>query len=1025
MAESEQNLSERLSESLSDKFVGPLSIAMKIFMEAKDGLDPRTALADRQQLKELMIPSTEPAELTPWDGGEGAISVYELAAVMSDNAPGTLFAGTGGKKDAKTMNTTQISAAAGKVRGGGGGGGASTTVAARSSGTSTNFTTVIDIFVAIMQKLGVWMYNLFPHLPVDLPAFTVSMSWLRVPALGWELAVTLPDLEMRGWLYWLVLLIGILVPFAIGYVLATDDGNLNEDSPSLRFFLPKASTTSNSGKVSKVNDNSNSSDKVVVNSQAPLGEDEYKTAASRGSLAVIFVCAVLAATLISLGLQSGADGQLAGLGVLFLLAGVLNLLWVRFKLYILEGTLAKQNRKLLSSYRLMRVFVCSNVLMLLLRTIYIMTISALCQTVMDSIGNSNRTAELVIALVCIGPACFAFPLFVYWHGLAFQEQYVDPLEDDVKSDADKYRGWLERLHLREAYAPMKDSVLALMILPFEKSKWYFAVVQLMERALATMCATLLVDNTLAQLCVVIAIEATQTIHEGYVRPFVNDQEDRYNILWRCLALAILVVALLLEVVGEDFAATGDVLLVLLSLTVILFFLYAIDIPRILAIMKRGAATKRFREEKLHLNVSLALKPDNAEDGVAGGAGSETVELPETLGNLGLDPISDVVNVTKTIQNACDKLPNGVSPADVAAEAFSFAQQYRVLSCADGNEELFDLILRNHLMWKVEPLVSLTDCQIGTSIPKCIGAYGRVSRLLLGGMNLSDDCSLTPLRTMCSLEVLVLDDNLFEHAILGLEELPPSLTTLSLRRLDKWSGKGTLAVCDAISKMKRLRVLDMERSLGFYKGGVSEQFFERVATLDDFVVPHLPILDSVEMSNLSAVQKGVAIAKSSFKHMHITAMGFTPEQLFKGGVTCSFLHKVRYRDVQNALDFYTLRDFRLGGYTVTELNESDLYHGVQHDEATPHDLKGYRLAGYTPKELMDSKLYSHIEVVAAGFSSRAMFESGIDLLDLGVSLIKLKDEGELGDFTEADLIRAGFSEDELRYANISPSELKQD
>ena len=110
--------------------------------------------------------------------------------------------------------------------------------------------------------------------------------------------------------------------------------------------------------------------------------------------------------------------------------------------------------------------------------------------------------------------------------------------------------------------------------------------------------------------------------------------------------------------------------------------------------------------------------------------------------------------------------------------------------------------------------------------------------------------------------------------------------------------------------------------------------------------------------------------------------------------------------------------------MTELNESDLYHGVQHDEATPHDLKGYRLAGYTPKELMDSRLYSHIEVVAAGFSSRAMFESGIDLQDLGVSLIKLKDEGELGDFTEADLIKAGFSKDELRYANISPSELKQ-
>ena len=91
-------------------------------------------------------------------------------------------------------------------------------------GTGSSFTTMIDIFLALMQKIGIWMYNIFPHLNVAIPIFTISMSWLQVPAIGWDLALSLPDLERRGWLYWCVVLCGLAFPLFIGYVIFTDDG---------------------------------------------------------------------------------------------------------------------------------------------------------------------------------------------------------------------------------------------------------------------------------------------------------------------------------------------------------------------------------------------------------------------------------------------------------------------------------------------------------------------------------------------------------------------------------------------------------------------------------------------------------------------------------------------------------------------------------------------------------------------------------------------------------------------------------
>ena len=98
---------------------------------------------------------------------------------------------------------------------------------------SSSYATMIDIFVTLVQKVGIWIYNILPQISVSLPVFTVSMSWLEFPAIGWEFALNLPDLEKRGWLYWFVLIGGLLFPMCMAYVIFTDEGTLKLNKVSV------------------------------------------------------------------------------------------------------------------------------------------------------------------------------------------------------------------------------------------------------------------------------------------------------------------------------------------------------------------------------------------------------------------------------------------------------------------------------------------------------------------------------------------------------------------------------------------------------------------------------------------------------------------------------------------------------------------------------------------------------------------------------------------------------------------------
>ena len=49
---------------------------------------------------------------------------------------------------------------------------------------NSNYAVMIDIFLTLLQKLGLWIYNILPQMSVSLPYFIISMSWLEIPALG-------------------------------------------------------------------------------------------------------------------------------------------------------------------------------------------------------------------------------------------------------------------------------------------------------------------------------------------------------------------------------------------------------------------------------------------------------------------------------------------------------------------------------------------------------------------------------------------------------------------------------------------------------------------------------------------------------------------------------------------------------------------------------------------------------------------------------------------------------------------------
>ena len=700
--------------------------------------------------------------------------------------------------NAKTNDAGSAQKAISKSRGNRAGASSNTNTTTQKS-TGNSYTTIIDIFVALMQKIGIWMYNIFPHLNVAIPIFTISMSWLQVPAIGWDLALSLPDLERHGWLYWCVILCGLAFPLYIGYVIFTDNGvfHIGSDSTAV---AESAGPIFRGGLCCCF-----SSESKVLNEGEDV-EKEYTDQVKLNAIRVFSRSFLLSVISILVGYLID-DGQTVGLGILILLFGFLYFGWAHFKLYIFEIELTKFNRSIVHAYRSMRVFVCSTVLLLLLRSIYIMTISALCWMIVDSSSNNDRTFEFYVACILIGPISFSFPFAVYHYGVLFISKYVDHLQETELSK-ENFRGWLERFPQREINASMHEVTISVILLPFDSHFWYFAWLQLFERAVATILVTCLYRDINAQLFAILSIEVLAGAFEYWKMPFLDPEEDKYNLIWRSIAFLILLITLLLKFVGEAFAIVGDISLLLLTFAAICLFVKALDPPRIYQIYRLNAAVKKFRKTK------------------------DDDQGPDILDKLGtFAEIPKDLDVVRLLQSAFKQLPNDISCSAVIRDALNYTQQYRLLLQANNDAILGDFIISNNMFGDVGPLLSLGGSRIIQSVPSLISAYTNVTRIILSDMNLNDDCSVKALASLDNLVFLNLDDNLFERKIEGLEFLV-KVQKLSIRNLRKWQGDSIndLVVgldCMAIlakdlQAMVALKELDMEGSR-FTSGSVSIEF----------------------------------------------------------------------------------------------------------------------------------------------------------------------------------------------------------
>ena len=697
--------------------------------------------------------------------------------------------------DAMTNDAGSAQRAIAKSRGNRGKAASSNTSTQKSTGSS--YTTTIDLFVALMQKMGIWMYNIFPQLNVAIPIFTTSMSWLQVPAIGWDLALSLPDLERRGWLYWCVILCGLAFPLYIGFVIFTDDGV---------FRIGSYSTDVAVAERARINSKSESGDSAKEERDL---EKEYTDQAKLNAL-VVFSCSLLLGIIAFLVGVVISDGQIVGLGILLVLFGSFYFGWAHFKLYIFELELTKFNRSAVHAYRSMRVFVCSTVLLLLLRSIYIMTISALCWMIIDSSDNIDRSFQFYVACVLIGPISLSFPYAVDHFGSKFKEKYVNRLQQSGQS-MDDYRGWLERFPQREVHASMQEVTIAVMFQPFAADWWMFAWIQLIERALGTILTTCLFRDSNAQLFAAISIEVLSGLLELWVMPFLDPAEDTYNLIWRSIACLVLLTTMLLKFVGESFAMVGDIFLLLLTFAAFCFFVKAMDPPRILRLYRLNEAVKKFRNTKV---------ADDCTD-ILGKLGSFS-EIPSNL---------DVISL---LCNAFDQVPDDISCSEVIRDALNYTQQYRLLLHAEGDASLGEYIISTDILSEVGPLLSLGGSRIIQSVPTLISAYTNVTRVILSDMNLNDDCSISALSSLDHLQYLNLDNNLFEKKIVGLGSLK-SLKKLSISNLRRWQGgfvnlddsnpyKNDSMTCLAndIQALVTLEELDMEGSR-FTSGSVSIPF----------------------------------------------------------------------------------------------------------------------------------------------------------------------------------------------------------
>jgi hypothetical protein len=835
------------------------------------------------------------------DDSKGDVTIYEYLKIVGGEDG--LRRSADKKNDQGTANSGNAQTAATdarKVRGGSGSGsgsGSKGSVGESRAGSKvgTSLTTVLDIFVALMQKLGVWVYNLIPNLDVTLPAFTLSMSWLQFPAIGWELTLALPALATRGWLYWTVLIAGISLPFVLGGIIFTDKGDVRKAVPRFAGLPTQQQQQEEEEEERKkkktvvVGDDADAipdAEKQKVNTllraevyQAHVQGSQRKFCLAFGVLFVLFI---------ALGVIM-SDGQLLGLAVLALMVVMVRLIWDYAKNYLLEAELATHNRMLAPSYRSMRVFVNSTVFLMILRSIYIMTISALCQVIMDpQDSDGGISIEAVFAYIMIAPVMVAFPFFVYREGHKFQTKYVNAL-GDMPTEA--FRGWLVNFPARETSATMLECTISSLFMPFEREMWYFAVLQLCERALATVFATVLVSNSLMQVSVAIVIELSLGLSEAWFKPFTDDLEDMYNVIWRVIAGSILLVMLLLDIV-EGFAGVGDVLLLLLTLTALGFFLYAIDIPRLMQGFKHTTAVSAFRKHELAKMENSSPVDESDEE--------------KTMGSLGVHHASDMtIDVAGTLLHAIAEIPAGVSPDEVVRDAFSFAQQYKLVCRASEDNELFSIMLEHGLMWKTTPLLSLDGCRLGGPIPVNIGMFSNVVNLSMTDMALDDSCSLAPLATLHRLRSLALDENLFAKQIKGLDTLT-KLEKLSLRNLTLWEGDdaGTRELTQAIIKMPQLHYLDTAGTDNFAKKGpISFEFVKFVNemvydpdvkvgenyTLKDgtFVMPNGRLYNAIEKYDAKDThEQRMMYAKERFfgKTDLFSCMPFLTSQYNSGGVT---------------------------------------------------------------------------------------------------------------------------------------------
>ena len=91
-----------------------------------------------------------------------------------------------------------------------------------------NYHSTLDVFLAFTQKVGIWNFNFKIAWPVG---YLWLISWVKFPSIGWQLAFDLPALAARKWLYWVILVSGLLTPVVILLIVGFDNGKFDDGGP--------------------------------------------------------------------------------------------------------------------------------------------------------------------------------------------------------------------------------------------------------------------------------------------------------------------------------------------------------------------------------------------------------------------------------------------------------------------------------------------------------------------------------------------------------------------------------------------------------------------------------------------------------------------------------------------------------------------------------------------------------------------------------------------------------------------------